>query len=146
MSFSSADMMTLCRPVPDELELMVEEVPSDELLARRGIEKWTLVTREPSKFVQKYDLAEGCYVLEGEAKVTPKGTFFGGAVTLKAGNFAVFPCVNLTHASVTGRVETEKRHAGVDDACDVSSHMLSVVVNVRGHMLFLHSHSMCLCL
>jgi uncharacterized cupin superfamily protein len=78
-------------PLDTGVRVAVEEKPSKELLALRGIEKWSDWSSSDKSFDYTYEKAESIYVLEGEATVKPTGGSAGKAVTLVPGMFVTFP-------------------------------------------------------
>ena len=78
-------------PLDTSVRVAVEEKPSKELLALRGIEKWSDWSSSDVSFDYTYEKAESIYVLEGEATVKPTGGSAGKAVTLVPGMFVTFP-------------------------------------------------------
>ena len=53
--------------------ITVERNPSPAKLDAMGVEYWAIWEKEVSTFEWTYDANEKCYILEGEAIVTPKG-------------------------------------------------------------------------
>jgi uncharacterized cupin superfamily protein len=51
------------------------------------VEQWDVWEKEVARFPWAYDATETCYLLEGEAVVTPDG---GDPVTISAGDLVVF--------------------------------------------------------
>lgn len=52
------------------------------------VDDWPIWTKEVSEFDWKYDTNETCYVVEGEAIITPEGK---EPVTIKSGDMVTFP-------------------------------------------------------
>ena len=52
------------------------------------VDEWPIWKKEVSEFDWEYDQTETCYIVEGEAIVTPDG---GEAVTITAGDLVTFP-------------------------------------------------------
>lgn len=52
------------------------------------VDDWPVWTKEESEFDWEYDKTETCYIIEGEAIVTPEN---GEAVTITAGDMVTFP-------------------------------------------------------
>jgi uncharacterized cupin superfamily protein len=71
------------------LKIELKQTPSPEKLRSLGVETWPIWTKEPSTFPWHYDSAETCYILEGEAIVTPQSG--GEPVTIQEGNLVRFP-------------------------------------------------------
>jgi uncharacterized protein len=67
--------------------ISVERHVSPAKLDILAVETWPIWTKEVSTFDWHYDAAETCYILEGEAVVTPKD---GAAVTLRTGDLVHF--------------------------------------------------------
>lgn len=53
------------------------------------VEHWPTWSKEESEFEWTYEEKEMCYILSGEATVTPHGE--GEAVTFKRGDLIIFP-------------------------------------------------------
>jgi uncharacterized cupin superfamily protein len=67
--------------------ITVEHNPSPVKLDAMGIDSWPIWTKDVSTFGWTYDTKEVCYILEGEAIVTPDG---GEPVTVKARDLVNF--------------------------------------------------------
>ena len=52
------------------------------------VDDWPVWTKEISEFNWEYDRTETCYIVEGEAIVTPEGK---APVTIKSGDMVTFP-------------------------------------------------------
>ena len=52
------------------------------------VDDWPVWNKEVSEFDWEYDQTETCYIIEGEAIVTPEG---GEAVTITTGDMVTFP-------------------------------------------------------
>ena len=63
------------------------ETPTEATLLEMGVSQWPIWTKEISEFPWFYDSNEVCYLLEGEAIVTPDQ---GEAVTILAGDLVRF--------------------------------------------------------
>jgi len=72
----------------DELQIQVDRHPDREELERRGVFLWEVWSKGVSVFPWTYDDREVCYLLEGEAEVTPAG---GEPVSIGAGDLVTFP-------------------------------------------------------
>jgi uncharacterized protein len=71
------------------LPIMVEQQPADERLEQLGVKDWAVWSCEVAQFPWQYDQREVCYLLEGQAVVTPAD---GGApVEIGVGDLVVFP-------------------------------------------------------
>jgi len=70
------------------MEIKVERNPSEERLKELGVRDWPIWTKEVSEFPWEYDAEEVCYILEGEATVTPDGD---APVHIQAGDLVTFP-------------------------------------------------------
>ena len=68
--------------------ILVEHKPSPMKLDVIGVYDWPIWNKEPSTFPWTYDQKETCYLLEGEAVVTPDG---GTPVTIVEGDLVTFP-------------------------------------------------------
>ena len=68
--------------------ILVEHNPSPMKLDVIGVYDWPIWNKEPSTFPWTYDQKETCYLLEGEAVVTPDG---GEPVTIIEGDLVMFP-------------------------------------------------------
>lgn len=71
------------------LPIMVEQHPSAERLEQLGVLDWPVWSGEVSAFPWQYDQREVCYLLEGQAVVTPADD--GAPVEIAAGDLVVFP-------------------------------------------------------
>jgi uncharacterized cupin superfamily protein len=69
-------------------EITIEHNPSPAKLEVIGAYDWPLWSKEISEFPWQYQVKETCYLLEGEAIVTPNS---GAAVTIKRGDLVSFP-------------------------------------------------------
>lgn len=68
--------------------ILVERDPSPAKLEVIGVYDWPVWTKEVSTFPWRYDTRETCYLLEGEAIVTPEG---GEPVEIARGDLVTFP-------------------------------------------------------
>ncbi len=62
--------------------------PDQEELERLGVPDWPVWEHGEAVFPWTYEATETCYILEGEAVVTPEG---GAPVVIRAGDLVVFP-------------------------------------------------------
>ncbi len=69
-------------------QILVEKYASPAKLEVMGVYNWPIWSKEVSRFPWEYDKTETCYMLEGEAIVTPEG---GEPVTITEGDLVVFP-------------------------------------------------------
>jgi len=68
--------------------ILVEKDPSPMKLDVMGVEEWDTWEKGISRFPWQYDETETCYILEGEAVVTPDDG--GTPVTIGAGDLVTF--------------------------------------------------------
>jgi uncharacterized cupin superfamily protein len=68
-------------------KITVERNISLAKLDAMGVDAWPVWTKEVSKFDWKYEQTEVCYILEGEAIVTPED---GEPMTINEGDFVTF--------------------------------------------------------
>jgi len=64
------------------------ERPDKKRLAELGVLGWHIWEKEISEFPWEYDMEEICFILEGEALITPEN---GPSVTIKPGDLVTFP-------------------------------------------------------
>ena len=64
------------------------EKPGEEKLAQLGVKSWPIWSKDVSEFPWYYDSTETCYILEGQAVITPDG---GAPVEINVGDLVVFP-------------------------------------------------------
>lgn len=69
-------------------QIYAEHNPSPMKLEVIGVYDWPIWSKEVSKFPWKYEQKEMCYILEGEALVTPDG---GVAVRIIESDLVTFP-------------------------------------------------------
>lgn len=69
-------------------KILVERNPSPAKLEVIGVYDWPIWTKEVSTFDWHYDERETCYLLDGEAVVTPEG---GESVEIARGDLVTFP-------------------------------------------------------
>lgn len=70
------------------MQIFIEHNPSPAKLDVIGVYDWPVWSKEVSTFPWKYDQRETCYLLEGEAIVTPEG---GQPVKIVEGDLVTFP-------------------------------------------------------
>ncbi|MBD3244835.1 MAG: DUF861 domain-containing protein [Candidatus Moranbacteria bacterium] len=70
------------------MEIQIDNNPSSEKLQNLDVSSWGVWEKETSSFPWSYDEQESCYILEGEAEITPED---GEKVVIKSGDFVVFP-------------------------------------------------------
>ena len=71
------------------MNIKVEKNLSDRQIQALGIKNWSIWSKECSQFPWTYDDTEACYLLDGEAIVTPDGG--APSVTITKGDYVVFP-------------------------------------------------------
>lgn len=69
-------------------EITIEHNVSPAKLDTMGVDGWPIWSKEESTFDWSYDREEICYILEGEAIITPAS---GEAVTIQRGDLIHFP-------------------------------------------------------
>ncbi len=70
------------------------------------VDDWPVWTKEVSEFDWEYDQTETCYLVEGEAIITPET---GDAVTIVAGDLVTFPKGLKCRWKITQPVEKHYR-------------------------------------
>jgi hypothetical protein len=70
-------------------EITIEHNVSPAKLDTLAVDRWPIWEKEESTFDWSYDQEEMCYILEGEATITPHGG--GEAVTIQRGDLVSFP-------------------------------------------------------
>lgn len=68
-------------------QILVEHNPSPAKLDAMGVDDWPIWSKEVSTFPWTYEQNETCYLLEGEATVTPDG---GAPVQIAEGDLVSF--------------------------------------------------------
>ena len=68
--------------------IKIEHNPSDTRLMELEVPRWPIWSKEVSVFPWTYDDPEYCYLVEGEAIITPDG---GEPVKITKGDFVSFP-------------------------------------------------------
>ena len=69
-------------------EITIEHNVTPVKLDAMNVDCWPIWTKEVSSFEWTYDSDEMCYILEGEATITPVG---GESVTIQRGDLVQFP-------------------------------------------------------
>jgi len=69
-------------------DIIIEHNVSPAKLDVLYVDDWPVWTKDISEFDWEYDVTETCYILEGEAIVTPVGK---EPVTIKSGDMVTFP-------------------------------------------------------
>ena len=69
-------------------QILVEHNPSPAKLEVIGVYDWPIWNKETSTFPWTYDKKETCYILEGEAIITPED---GEPVTITESDLVIFP-------------------------------------------------------
>ncbi len=62
--------------------------PSSEKLKELDVNSWPKWRKDKSEFVKIFEVPETCYILEGEAEITPED---GESVVIKKGMLVYFP-------------------------------------------------------
>ena len=70
------------------------------------VDDWPVWSKEVSEFDWEYDQTETCYIIEGEAIVTPED---GEAVTITAGDMVSFPKGMKCRWKITEAIEKHYR-------------------------------------
>jgi uncharacterized cupin superfamily protein len=70
------------------------------------VDDWPVWTREISEFDWEYARSETCYIVEGEAIVTPEG---GEAVKITRGDLVTFPAGMRCRWRITSDIEKHYR-------------------------------------
>jgi hypothetical protein len=89
------------------LPIMVEQRPAAERLEQLGALNWPVWSCEVSTVPCRYDQREVCYLLEGQAVVTPADE--GAPVEIVAGDLVVFPAGMVCQWEVLQPVRTHYR-------------------------------------
>ncbi len=83
-------------------QINIEHHVSPAKLDAMGVDGWPIWRKEVSRFDWHYDNEEICYVLEGEAIVTPNG---GKPVTIGQGDLVYFPAGMSCRWEITADIE-----------------------------------------
>jgi uncharacterized protein len=70
------------------MEIKIERQVDRSRLVELGVFDWSIWTKDISEFPWTYDTKEICYLLAGEAIITPDG---GNPVTIGVGDLVTFP-------------------------------------------------------
>ncbi len=70
-------------------QILVEHHASPAKLDIIGVYDWPIWEKEASTFPWTYETGETCYILEGEAEITPDNG--GEPVTITEGDLVIFP-------------------------------------------------------
>ena len=89
-------------------QITIDHNPSEEKLKSLGVSSWSIWDCAPSKFPLDFGMTETAYVLEGEFTVTPQG---GEMVTIKAGDFVVFPKGMKSQWEVLKQLKKHNKHS-----------------------------------
>ncbi len=89
-------------------QIIIDHNPSEEKLKELGVSSWSIWDCAPSKFPLDFGMTESAYVLEGEFTVTPQG---GEMVTIKAGDFVVFPKGMKSQWEVLKQLKKHYKHS-----------------------------------
>ncbi len=65
------------------------EKPTDQILEELDVLSWPIWEKEESEFPWEYDMEEICYILSGEATITPQD---GDPVKIGPGDLVFFTC------------------------------------------------------
>lgn len=68
--------------------IRIEHSPDESHLDVLGVRSWPIWEKEVSRFPWQYDIAETCYLLEGEVVVTPEE---GEPLVIRRGDLVTFP-------------------------------------------------------
>ena len=69
-------------------QILVEKNVSSMKMEVMGVFEWAIWEKEISEFPWEYKMTESCYLVEGEAIVTPEG---GEPVHIERGDYVIFP-------------------------------------------------------
>ena len=83
-------------------QIHVEHHTSPVKLEAMGVDGWPIWEKEVSRFDWHYEREEICYILEGEAIVTPDG---GEPVTISRGDIVHFPAGMFCVWEITAPIE-----------------------------------------
>ncbi|WP_174582144.1 cupin domain-containing protein [Candidatus Methylacidithermus pantelleriae] len=89
------------------MKIQVQSHPPKEKLEALQVDQWPIWTKEPSRFPWHYDSSETCYILEGEALVTPLGA--NESVRIREGDLVHFPAGLSCHWEVVRPIRKRYR-------------------------------------
>lgn len=69
--------------------MIKKERPTDRMLDELNVLNWPIWEKEESEFPWEYDMEEICYILSGEATITPEN---GDPVNIGPGDLVTFSC------------------------------------------------------
>ena len=69
-------------------KILVEKNASSMKMDVLGVYDWATWEKEVSEFPWEYKMTESCYIIDGEAIVTPED---GEPVTIERGDYVIFP-------------------------------------------------------
>ena len=78
------------------------EKPTEQILEDLGVFKWPIWKKEASEFPWEYDMEEICYILSGEAVISPEK---GDVVRIVAGDLVTFSSSLKCHWKITSPIE-----------------------------------------
>ncbi len=69
-------------------KILVEKNASSMKMDVLGVYDWATWEKEVSEFPWEYKMTESCYIIDGEAIITPED---GEPVTIERGDYVIFP-------------------------------------------------------
>ena len=69
-------------------KILIEKNVSSMKMEVMGVFDWAIWEKEISEFPWEYKMTESCYIVDGEATVTPED---GEPVQIERGDFVIFP-------------------------------------------------------
>jgi uncharacterized cupin superfamily protein len=75
----------------------IVEKPGADKLKELEVSGWPVWIKGPSEFVKRYEMPETCYIVEGEAVLTPEN---GEGVSIRRGMLVYFPAECNCHWSI----------------------------------------------
>ncbi len=88
-------------------EILIEKDPSPMKLDVMGVEDWDIWEKAVSEFDWEYEQTETCYVLQGEAEITPADG--ADPVTIGAGDLVTFLAGLRCHWRITEPIQKHFR-------------------------------------